>query len=180
MAASTPLGSSLKACSQIRRTVQPPDSSALRTRRSLIRFAWIFRAQKRRLLSGIVRQRLQPCQKHPSTKTTSRPRGKMKSGRPGSADLVPIRQPRTPLLASIPRSLSSVVRFPRLLLRLITVKRAAGIRLSIYFYSDPLGQISSKFHGMPPNKLWRQSVPDEQSNRISTPVANRESIAGSE
>src|SRR4051812_4150082 len=78
----------------------------------------------------MVRQRRQPCQKHPSTNTATRERGKTISGLPGNADECPRCQPRIPAPANRPRSLSSVDRVPLDRLRPITRDRVALSNLS--------------------------------------------------
>ena len=70
-------------CSQIRRTLHPRARSSLVTRRSRLRFPAIFRFQNPALLRGGTKCAGQPCQKHPSTNTTTLTRRNVKSGRPG-------------------------------------------------------------------------------------------------
>lgn len=60
---------------------------------------------------GIRRQRLQPCQKHPSTKMATRSAANQKSGTPGTS-LGCRLHPRIPDLINAIRTRTSVERFP--------------------------------------------------------------------
>ena len=60
---------------------------------------------------GIRRQRLQPCQKHPSTKTATRSSANQKSGTPGTSRGCRL-HPRIPDLISAILTRTSVERFP--------------------------------------------------------------------
>lgn len=117
--------SSFNSCSHSLSTDHPSARSLRATRTSRRRLAPILASQNRRFVRGIERQRRQPCQKHPSTKTARRLSGKTKSGRPDSAGLDPIVQPRTPKRTSNARSRSSVLLVPLPLLRLMTRERVA-------------------------------------------------------
>src|SRR5438046_10078635 len=80
----TILAGFLRSCSHNRSTVHPSLRSVLVVSRSRIMFLFIFANQYSRLLSGWRRCLGHPCQKQPSTKTTTFSRLKTKSGLPGN------------------------------------------------------------------------------------------------
>lgn len=93
-------------------TVQPSRLSALDTRLSLRLFASILSFQNLVLERGrCLPQRVQPCQKQPSTKTASFRPGQAKSGLPATGQC--FRYPRNPAAHNFFASGSSVVVFPR-------------------------------------------------------------------
>lgn len=101
-----------RSCSQKRRTRHPALRSRRDTTLSLAMFPLILRFQKRRWVEGILRQRGQPCQKQPSTKTTRRWATKTKSGFPKTCGGFTF-QPDTPAETSRARNFHSVERLPR-------------------------------------------------------------------
>ena len=115
--------------SQTRRTLQPSFRSLRLTRRSRRRFDTILALQKPVLLFDGRSQLGQPCQKHPSTKTTTLAFENTKSGLPQRA--IPRRQPvRCHFLNSLIRQVS-VVRFPRDRIRDILYERWAFVCTSV-------------------------------------------------
>jgi hypothetical protein len=86
--------------------------------------------QYRRLRLGRRRQRLHPCQKHPSTNKATFSRGNQKSGWP-STELGCSFQPAILARTKASRSLTSVERFPRDRTFAINALRAAFVSLSI-------------------------------------------------
>lgn len=83
----SPAASCILTCSQKRRTPYPSSTNALSVPRSRFRVAAIFACHQSRLFTGMVRCCVHPCQKHPSTKITTRALLKKISarllGRPG-------------------------------------------------------------------------------------------------
>src|SRR5436190_1823525 len=71
-------------CSQTLTTLKPNRSSSMVTILSLCLFLFSLAFQNAERVFGICPHFLQPCQKHPSTKTTIFFFEKRKSGRPGS------------------------------------------------------------------------------------------------
>ena len=104
-------GSSRTWCSQNRKTCQPSFRSRRLTVVSRLLLPRIFLFQKERLEEGIVRQRLHPCQKHPSTKTATFSRSKAKSGLP-STSFAFMRQPDNLAAISLLLNRCSVDRVP--------------------------------------------------------------------
>jgi hypothetical protein len=74
------------------------------------------------------KQRLQPCQKQPSTKIATFCRGKTKSGFPYS--WYPLRHPMTLCSRKTVISLSSVLRFPLERIAAMTRERFSGVKTS--------------------------------------------------
>jgi hypothetical protein len=108
--------------SQIRITRQPAARSVRVTRRSRRRLSYIFCCQEMALRFGLrFLPQSWPCQKQPSTNTTSFAFGKTKSGLPGSRKLR--RHPRRPAKRMRRRSFNSVLAFPLLRIRDINVER---------------------------------------------------------
>ena len=106
-----PARSSRRSCSQKRRTAKPWACRASVVFRSRLRFLLNFSFQNSEFLLGVWPHLGQPCQKHPSTKTTSRTLGNKKSGFPESP-FGCICQPLTPSRTSANRKRFSVVLFP--------------------------------------------------------------------
>ena len=120
----------LSSCSQIRNTFHPIRLSVRPTSRSRLTFFPIFAFQNSLLVAGIERQRLHPCQKHPSKKIATRWRRKRTSGLPGMPDRCPSFQPLRPCRINSDRNLHSVDFVPCDLLRLITRERVSASNLS--------------------------------------------------
>ena len=111
-------------CSHKRITRHPDVESCQSTSASRCLVRLSFLAQKSALLSGTTPCSGQPCQKHPSTKTVSLARRKVRSGRPGSAVLSRYRNPR--FHNSFLRRISGPVSRP--LFRDIHKLRCCGVR----------------------------------------------------
>lgn len=99
------------ACSQNWRTIQPSVRNARLTRLSRARLASILFRQNKTLVRGRYLHLVQPCQKHPSTKTAILRPGHAKSGLP--CTLQCFRYPRNPIAQRRLASGSSVVVLPR-------------------------------------------------------------------
>ncbi len=119
----------VRSCSQTRNTRQPRDLRIPRTRLSLAMLSAIFLIQNPRFDFGVRRCVGHPCQKHPSTNTTTRSPRKTKSGLPGSVD--PRRQPFTPAERSRRAIDNSVESLPRPRTRAICAERSDGVNWSI-------------------------------------------------
>jgi hypothetical protein len=120
MRSRTRAGLSRRSCSQTLIVRQPDRLRRRPTSRSRERFFWNLRDQNARFVAGIRRHLAHPCQKHPSTKTTSFARANTKSGRPGNFDLCPNFQPLLPARISSERMRHSVDLLPVDRLRPIT------------------------------------------------------------
>ena len=118
----------LSVLSQIRITIQPRARNSRATLRSLARLYLIFSLQKAELVIGTLNERGLPCQKSPSTKTATRCKWKVKSGRPGR--WLCRRQPQTPAARNAASSRSSVDRLPRGLMPRIISDRFAREKTS--------------------------------------------------
>jgi len=111
-------------CSHNLTTVQPSFCRRLVVFLSLALFVRNFFSQNDLFCFGALRH-LHPCQKHPSTKTATRNRGKTKSGRPGRT--TPRLHPEMPAARISVRSRSSVLSLPLLLLLcMMRVRKASG------------------------------------------------------
>jgi hypothetical protein len=98
-------------CSQILSTLTPWRRSSLFTALALRTLPMILLSQYSWFCWGMRRQRLQPCQKHPSTNTATRSEANQKSGTPGIS-LGCSLHPRIPDLISAILTRTSVDRFP--------------------------------------------------------------------
>jgi hypothetical protein len=116
--------------SRMRSTLQPRARNRRETRKSRWELTKILSRQNRTLDFEAFLQRLQPCQKHPSTNKAISELGKIKSGRPGKSS-ASIFHPESPRCTSIARNLFSVVRPPLEVTRDIMRERALGVTRSI-------------------------------------------------
>ena len=128
----TAVGRFLTSCSQIRTTRHPFFLSCPSTFPSRRLLAANFSSQYSRWVSGLrfLRHFVQPCQKHPSTNTAARDRGKAKSGRPGRLRRWR-RQPVIPLSFNKITIAPSVDLLSRPLIRDITWERLARLKISV-------------------------------------------------
>jgi hypothetical protein len=98
-------------CSHILTTLTRACARARLTARPRAIFRAIFASQYALCCLGIRKQFLQPCQKHPSTKTATLFLANQKSGTPGNSWACNF-QPRMRARTSLMRKVSSVDRFP--------------------------------------------------------------------
>jgi hypothetical protein len=119
---------SFNSCSHIRTTRQPNFLNVRFTSRSLTRFLASFFTQNGRLLRGIRACLGHPCQKHPSTSTTTFSRANRKSGRPKIGRCR--RHPVMPCCRKILINASSVSLFPRPRIFDITSDRFCFVKTS--------------------------------------------------
>jgi len=117
--------SSFTSCSQNRITEYPEARSRFDTNRSRFLFVRNFARQYLVLVLGNRPQIGHPCQKQPSTKTTSLSARKKKSGFPRTSG-GRIAHPLIPARTSPALNLASVVLFPPLLLARMIFDRASG------------------------------------------------------
>jgi hypothetical protein len=126
-------------CSHTRTTVHPAAASAESCRRSRSKLAASLSAHHSRLVFGIVPCSEHPCQKHPSTNTTTRARVKTMSGRVrGTPAIGCCTLNRRPSRWSADRNANSAGvsrRGVACILRRTAAELAGGVGLAI---SDPL------------------------------------------
>jgi hypothetical protein len=97
--------------------------------RSRCIFLLILFVQNDRLVAGIVRHRLQPCQKQPSMKMASFDESNTKSGLPGKPERWPNFQPLMPQRTKMERNRRSVDLVPDE--RLLLIARMRDFRVSV-------------------------------------------------
>jgi hypothetical protein len=126
----TATSSTFNSCSHSRIEIHPSDFRSRTAVRSRFRLPTIFSSQNERLLAGIDRHFVQPCQKQPSKKTATRFPRKTTSGLPGRSFPLSV-HPRIDDLTRRDRNLLSVDFVPLDRLRLMTRVLASLSRLSI-------------------------------------------------
>ena len=127
--------------SRTRSTLQPSRRKAEDTLTSRRWLTTILRVQNALLLFGGRLHRVQPCQKHPSTKITIRNRANTKSGLPGNVGSF-IVQPDSARATRCALSRLSVVRPCRDLTSDIMRDRAVGDTRSIYYSGSTGGDVT--------------------------------------
>lgn len=116
------------ACSQTRMTFHPLLRSVASTRLSRRLLFSILSRQNAAFVFGSLPCFGHPCQKHPSTKTTTLRFGNAKSGRPGNGRC--LRHPVMPHSLKRRTRRSSVERLPTLLTRAISALRSPLVKVS--------------------------------------------------
>lgn len=120
----TVFGRFAKSCSQTRTTFHPACRSSRLIRRSRDRFRASLADQKSLFELTFRLHFGHPCQKHPSTNTSTRSIRNVKSGRPCRGCF--LRQPVIPCCRIIDASRSPVLAFPEDLIAAMTSDRFAG------------------------------------------------------